>query len=602
MPDINVNNPTFFQHNGQRYSFHFTKCVSGNYKYVLIGSFVGSAPPGLHTDAQYCLKVFDPISDPASISYSQEREAYDLLDFQGEHLRTVLCRSDAANTVLEKLRSKQRWYTPISDCMTVEPCYASLSDYFSHCSRYPVLTRLDIVLQFALGSRELSKISICDRYFVAHRDLKWQNGGIDTGVSGLRVRLLDFATSHLENSKLTAFRTRSARAGTLSAGISPENTSPESILGTSVNERTDVYALGMLLASLFITVEKRYQNPNQLWLSNAGWNDSNYLKYIGSAIDHCQKRYDSDSEDSLTWIEKSLKQDYNITTHWESLPDAILWKIRKLFYSATRIEADRRCSRDAFIRALGEIIEEAKLADPKASAAKEPQASSDPLPTKQPVCVFLFNRANSAQYKASYQAAAKKALQELTEGDIPAQHVLCVSYGSLEHGTFNQEVLPLSEVPINAGRLETCIEQLTQAENSTTDHMLYGLYKAYQLLQPLRSRFYFDGQVFLFTPQVPDDRVIEPFLKQVDRPALLRTIEENLDCENISIHAFTVIEPDEDSWCTEYTLLHGDPKPEPKQEAAPTPSEETLTFQTDKNASYIKLPNRQKAYCGIVKK
>lgn len=594
-------NPTgtfSFCHGGNEYHFHFTdaKGINRNQpsKLIYLGTFQDKAPAGLKCNTEYCLKHFPNIQDPAEERYAQCREAYDLLDYNGEHLRKILFRNDAAARVCQLLQEGKAFNTTFKDCITIEPCYRDLGDYFKNCNEYPTLTRLRIVLQFAQGLRELTENTVGKKRIVADRDVKWENSGNDAPEGEEpHIRLLDFASVYLVSDPSTGGTVQNRRR-TLKFPFSEENTTADSLLPRySVSEHTDVYALGMLLASLFMTANGQYSNPNRLWLQSIGRRQEDLDDLVASWKEAFNKVADPDDADTGTWIEAQLKEctdkDGNsLTLAWESdpTPPQILQQIRSLFRIATRIDPGKRCSLAAFTEALERII----------ASAQDPGK-------KFPVSVFLFNRANCARYKTVYQEAAQGVLLTLNrdseKNGLPAHHALCISYGSLADGSYAQEVLPLSDAPVGMHQLAECVENLKPAKLSPRDHMLYGLYKVYQSLQQLEDRFSFDGRLFLFTLQVPDDHVLEPF-PQLDRPVLFKALESKLAGGSLSVHAYTVVEPNANSWCKEYTLLG---KKSAKNDSVnKSAAKDVPVFQTGKNAPYIKLPNGQRAHCGIIPK
>jgi len=78
---------------------------------------------------------------------------------------------------------------------------------------------------------------------IVHRDLKAQNVMIIPRLGGFEVKVVDFGMVKL----LDRERTRRDLTGSSEVLGTPLNMAPEQILGQPVDERTDIYALGLLL-------------------------------------------------------------------------------------------------------------------------------------------------------------------------------------------------------------------------------------------------------------------------------------------------------------------------------------------------------------------
>ena len=271
---------------------------------VNIGCFTEKAPGHLKVNEKYCLKEVK-VADPTGEVWAASRECYDIVPFEGDHLRQILLQSDSAKVVTEQIRKTGRINQPAT-CRVIEPYYYSLKDYFTNCGNYSVATRLDIVLQFALGSEELSRScnQIGGRSILAHRDLKWENGVAEAETGHPHIRLVDFATIWMDREASPAGTDTKKVSGTKKGAVSPENTSPESVMERfAVSEKTDVYALGMLLASLFMLCKGAYINPSKQWLEANGWAEE---KALAKAFEECLRKHDAVPHTGNSWIEQAL--------------------------------------------------------------------------------------------------------------------------------------------------------------------------------------------------------------------------------------------------------------------------------------------------------
>ncbi|MFT3840313.1 MAG: protein kinase [Myxococcaceae bacterium] len=79
---------------------------------------------------------------------------------------------------------------------------------------------------------------------VVHRDLKPENVMVRPSLSGFHVKVLDFGIAHLAYEGAERLTQTGAMAGT------PKYMSPEQVRGESIDARTDVYALGLVLFEL----------------------------------------------------------------------------------------------------------------------------------------------------------------------------------------------------------------------------------------------------------------------------------------------------------------------------------------------------------------
>lgn len=587
--------PKYFCYKNIPYPFTYEKAERKASGILYIGQFENTAPGGLQPGVKYCLKEIPPI-DPSKMPYPVHRECYDLLDFKGDHLRKVLLRSDSAEETARELKNSNG----LKSCaggMIIEPRYESAETYFTECHRFPVATRLDIALQYALGSDELSREvnRISRRSIMAHRDLKWENGMVEMCENQVRIRLIDFATVWLEGTTKTGTMVVS---GTQKTVFSPENTSPESVIDEyAVSEKTDVYALGMLLASMFTRCEGSYVNPNEVWVREIGWYQHND-KALNEALQYCLKEYEQSPVEARSWIERDLEQ-RGKSLQWEMLSDKkLLNHIRELFCKATRIDPDKRISRSDFIRELTDIINTA--------SQKE---------SRQPVSVYLFNTANTPSQIVLYRNAVGKAFlqdaKKATSHSEPVPHALCVSYGGpTDDGKIDTNLKLMSRFPCcTVQEIQDSLSTLKPDQQASQDHLLYGIYKASSFLYANRDRYRFTGQVYLFTPSIPTEEELIQFrtaYKTYDLNDLSTETLDKLCGKQTEFYAFSVTTPRDEvwDWCDCEQIQAEPPKKQaPKSAPEPPPGVAFFgkyKFNISPTAPYITLPGGNQVYIGIM--
>jgi serine/threonine-protein kinase len=99
---------------------------------------------------------------------------------------------------------------------------------------------LSLMQAYQIASQICDGVEAAHRQGVVHRDLKPQNVIID---SRNQIKIIDFGLAHSAHLK-----------GLTATGLimgTPEYMSPEQVTGTKVDERTDIYSLGVMLYELF---------------------------------------------------------------------------------------------------------------------------------------------------------------------------------------------------------------------------------------------------------------------------------------------------------------------------------------------------------------
>lgn len=588
-----------FECKGKMYPFYYdpkrTQTNINGSKTLYFGTFKNEAPENLSVDTTYCLKLIT-IQNPAVERCAAMRDCYDLLDFAGAHLRQILARNDDAERAARTL--KEHNTCEVCVCMVIEPCYKSLEGYFLNCGDYTARDRLDIVRQFAEGSRELSDPvnRIDGRSVGAHRDLKWENGVQDSGEAGIHIRLVDFATVWLEGTRVTGTQ---VMRGTKPWVLSPENTSPESVMQMGkLSEKTDVYALGMMLASLFVRCGGKYVNPSKLWCEEYGWGNNEETPTLRKQMQRCQEMYDQ-NDSFPSWIERDLLKEHGRSLEWGTDQDPkIMEQIRKLFQQATRIDPDKRINRYGFIKRLEEIIRQLD--------------SRTTVTERTPVSVYLFDAAGGDAYRQQYLAAAADAFRGESEaakqngGTAPC--ALCVSYRSPLSGDRRSECLELLTTPPAGGEKELCsgIEHIQPARAGEGDLLLYAIYKAYDYLCARKERYRFTGNVYLFCPRIPAETELVPFSTEAcdyDMESMLSVTLNTLRQGQTYLYAFTGKEPTsrDMDWC-DYELFAPETTVASDPDTASGASRGNGDlFDVRETALFVTMPNGERMYVSIRK-
>ena len=608
---------TFVWAPDQKYTFEYTEHSHRTCKLVFRGKFLDEAPEGVEPGTPCCLKEIVPTDN----EHPQHREMFELVAFQGDHLRHILAANDAAKDISSRLLKGRTTPNTPDKCYIVEPLGVPCDTILSKVPELTVTERLDIVHQFALGSQELNDEvnALGGNRIVAHRDLKLSNGILDPHSDKIHIRLFDFASVALEQNQTLQSQavvspasapTQSARKGTASAPMSPDNTAPEILMRENypATDKTDVYALGMMLASLFVTYNGKYTNPNSIWCEHVGFNPN--PTELRVRFDTCKQKYDRTATADNTWIEQDLRNEYQIALNWEHLSnDAVLSKIRELFFKSTRIEPKDRIDRPTFIRELERLMQRAE------STNVHPQI---------PVSLYLFDRQDILLTKVGYMAAAARAFeldqQEARLRGEPAPMPLCISYRKQlrENEALIDCVQTMTPHPCgNINELSEVIGTIQQANGYGKNRLGLAVYVAYTILQEQKHRFSFTGNIHLFLPQLPRLQDIE----NVDRYSLFDILGmEGLGClcdEPVQIVAHTMVAPsvdaEDEEWCSYELIVQSplakayavtaDPPASPKvsqqePDKAPTPTPATVTdsesrFLTGANAPYLLLNGKK---------
>lgn len=477
---------------GEKYSFEGVSLIRSDKnatKDVWRGKFLEKAPADLKPDVEYCVKQI--VVTRAEKEYPQKREYYDVVEFRGEHQRKILAKNASASEVENELRTTGLQNAPRT-CYVVEPVYKSAREWFRRCWRYPAHERLDLIGQYALGCQELRKPEnmLQGHKVDAHRDIKKDNGMICESECERRIVLLDYASVHLEKETDSWMKNKSDDGeGTYGGFLSPSNTAPEDLRHTQwkVCDTTDVYALGMMLASMFVHDRGEYFNLNKKWfelVNNENVSEDQKDRDMSEEFQRCWSHFDRNEEQEAAWVEKALWE-RDVRFRWEELPDEeVLRRIRRLFVRATRIDPRKRIDLDGFIRDVFEIREMAR------NSRK-----------RFPLSVYLFEQTDFDRYGDAYARAAANAFRE----EEANSRALCVQYhhalsqnSRAEESVICQELLCRSEQEIMdlAGRIH-------KFNGNGPDMTVFAMYSAGQRMESLNWAYEFTGNIYMFCREVP---------------------------------------------------------------------------------------------------
>ena len=538
-------------------------------KRVWLGTFLKNAPQGLESGVEYCLKQITVAAGPMLVP--QGREYYELVAFRGQHQREILAQDQQAREAEQEIRQYgriQKNYIAV----VVEPVYEGAKAFFekywdvpydnekrhfSECWKIPVVERLGLIEQCAIGVQELraDENQLGGLIVDAHRDLKWDNYVVEVLADGtICIRLIDYASIHLEKERIDRPKEDLPDLdGTFGCAMSPANTAPEDlnyIREWHAGATTDVYALGMMLASLFLQKDEKYINPNTEWIApywpkNKQEQDAKDRE-ASDAFHDCQEKYDV-GDGLTTWVEKALSS-RGMVLRWEDLPDEeVLNGIRQLFRRATHIDPGQRISLDVFINELQRI---SKLA----GASK----------AKNPVSLYLFEQTRFTDYTSIYEQAAVEAFrmeeQEARQNGVPVPRAMCISYRHrLPHDTPERGEPVCKTFPCRTERdLSDYIRMIRTSNGRGKDQTVRALDLACcKLVEEKWDQAYeFTGNIHLFCEEIPERRDMEAWQvmgTSYDVDRMCTEIRDAWNLDDLAIVAHSVYGTRADSedipWC-----------------------------------------------------
>ncbi len=506
-----------FTYNGRTYQFTVKECLtSKDNKSVYSGCFEYDAPPGLEVGTLYCMKCRSimlyskhsyEVGGSSSFSYPQHREYLDIMDFSGDHIRSVLAYDDETLALKNRI-SEDGAQNVRFDSKVIEHLYSTVP--------FTLMTseqKLEVIIQVIAGLKELYGTHYCrildeDITIDAHRDLKFSNVMLEWHSDGtFTVKLIDFATLKTDEKRLAD--------STSAYPMSPTNTGPEFILGKSVKDRgeykqfcysgekSDVFSLGMMLAELFsvctydgvdknITeVRQTTANPLFLWLSgdsaDTSFSCERYRKKYISAIE--RRATAQDIRNNVSWIEKEL-EDYGYRFEFpEDIPG-----MRELFLSATHLVPGERMSLSAFERAVRGMLSHAKKHKKKFS-------------------VYMMDASGFDMYKGAYIENALRIFSENYNDEAPYLFMYRgtnTPSGDFPYSYCKPACFRDSESPIlisSSSILKGLIEIRKGTPAYTYNGLKFAVSKLISLVDKgvLDSRS-FSGNIYIFTPYLPEDK------------------------------------------------------------------------------------------------
>ena len=524
---------------GETYEFSYRDTKGNQNKAVYYGHFQRTAPGSLRPGEEVCLKFFQLAPDSGDQRVPQERELFDLMDLHGDHLRQILIRNPAAQDVADQLAQgvEQICLPEQTACYSVEPLYNTLDKVVRNPDTLSGWDRLEVLRQYALGLEELTgeENAVMHSQITAHRDVKLENAVLEfLGPGAFRIRLIDFATIGLEHHSM----------GTIKGPKSFQNTAPESIgfRNFPVTGRTDVYALGMLLASLFVRVSARdkkgggYMNPNMLLCQEAkppavstmdAW--QLWQKRMKELLkDALRKDNDSGYGDLRSWIEV-LFEEKGYQFEWENPQEPVMVLIRMLFIDAVHINPASRLSLKEFLLRIEQI-----QADCTQKQSGSPllygTAAEAEVPTAE---VLLVAEEGFGACKSGYRDRLLEEFDSYFSGD---SQLLCFHYcGDSCSGC---------TVCTSGLQLKAFLEQIPR-DRPESDRSLLAR-PLYRMLQELHSRsgsVAFNGRLHLcmpeFRPVKEDTITFSATGTTLGVPDLLRILRKDFLQDRLDISVYS---------------------------------------------------------------
>ena len=311
-------------------------------KRIYRGNFLGQNPcPGeIFPDQEYILvqiTVDSSINQPSGLP--QCRQYWDAAEFEGDHLRRILSRNDAAQILAAELKENRAPSKGVYQM--IEPVYLPSAPYIHQMSAYE---KLDLAFQGCLSLEEFCSFHFPSR-ILCHRDFKLANLMIEPLVDSFRARLIDYASL-----------CRAGGDGTIHDAVSQGNTAPEVLgledTGFRVCDRTDVFALAGILGELFGSC-----NPIALW-SQDYWPTCSddrvqHMNLLRAAYKSALQKYPY-HPGQISWLEQSLK---GRSFRWkDGLPQDLMEKLISLFRQMIPIDPRNRISMEEAREGLESLL------------------------------------------------------------------------------------------------------------------------------------------------------------------------------------------------------------------------------------------------------
>lgn len=510
---------------------------SSQTKQILRIRFTGDTPEGgpFYGGRDYCLKVVTVY--PRRSGRPADRDYWDAADFRGDHLMHHIALDENGDIISRQLRRDGRIDESLDSrrIMILEPDGLSLFDLindrldpstdFIDLGALPVAARLDIVDQICEGLQELYRhVQRDGRRIVAYRDLKEENVVILMEGRRMVVSLIDFATIRLEdadgNSPNNTFRSQFSESNTAPEDIIPEDDPVISFYRTSgQNQKTDVFALGLILGRLFSDCR-----PLRDWIHKVQMTETDSEKLWLHAYEDVISRYQTRD---FRWLEKELGEDFR----WqEEIDSAILNRIQRLFRQSTLLWPDARPGIDLFRQRLADIMDLAITRDGPEESAEEDAEPGPGLENTEPAAgpeekesggqysLFLLNTSVPAEMMGSYRLAMEDAWRKGLKkhkktGEDPS--LFMSGFITFRSGSGADPCYAKTELPLHLYTHDYLMNRVLPQTVSLTDmsgSLARGFKDAFvyvrDYLQEEGSQSFL-GHIYIFTPSVPSYEELE---------------------------------------------------------------------------------------------
>lgn len=503
--------------NGKRireYVFEADKMLSShdNGKRVYLGRFPkdknASLPTGIKYDKDYCLKTASVIL-PMNRTYPQSRYFWDFFPFKGDNLREVLLLNDRAASMASRLESgilkpfhsdEYMGRYERYDCAVIEPVYKP----FCYEDFPEPIDKIDCMLQVINGLRQLMGNEMLQGCSItAHRDMKFSNIMIDNKNGARRIRLIDFPTVKIRYS--VDVNGSAGSDSTYQGILSISNTAPEDMMpGYEVSEKTDVFALGTMLAEIFgVWDYDGDRNPLSLLFCRPGIKIDNpascksFYTDILAAPDIDRSKW---LEQLLNAHEKNAAWDEIRCFEYDRISEqngglALSDRIKSLFRRATAIDPNDRSNLDEF---EGELMEIKQILE---------SVPNDPAPTVSyngRTAYILLDTANLGNYKSVYAAAIRNIL--IQDG--------CDSVSVMPYCWYDNAnaIVPDQGEPdiriVDNESIEGILSQIEQQKDISVTFasgLKRAMYDLFGALQNVSRQQSFNGKLYILASEFPHE-------------------------------------------------------------------------------------------------
>ena len=613
----------------ETYRFRFKKHLRSKYnrnrerdrwKDVYYGYFMGTAPEGLVPDIHYWLKEIEI----SKREYPQFREQYDLVEFNQDHIRSFLARNPMAINAAEDIRAGNQ--PVMTDTAVKNYCYAVEQPYSEvgnqDIRHMTIWERLEYIWQYCQALNELyeSSTHVLSHGVIAHRDVKIQNGLILRGKTKFTLKLLDFSAVRFEDDSAhgtpaSAVCSETGGQGTKPYVMSAENTCIEIVTDQfTPSVKTDVFALGTMLASFFGYVTENHRNPNGYCCSVDPTDNPNnrVLKKHETLVMQMQswQKLDNGLPDDGSrgnWMEIFLHQIY-VDFHWGDPPGSVhqpsqelLEQVRRLVFDATRVEPDKRIGMAEF----QERIQELHKSVPE-------ERGTCPKLYEQPESILLVHQ---KVHHKDHAAQLVKTIPQIISCSGTRFPMRIFWYQNPVDGLYDKYAEAQMTLVTDASELQAQLNRHTAEPRlnarSLTDAVANLYY--YYVARPYEHQFSGSLQLVTFDPIHADHlqpvRISRAPYSLSDFMYWLSDLSTSLGNNAVYVHSPGPDSlPEELALCNPQHLLlappeaapkqEGEPRnePEPKPAAKPMPDPSTLYLRNSEEGLFFLLEDGSKIY------